>query len=95
MTKQKEKGTKSSWVVFAYAIIFTGFGIYLIIRNKYTIGIDHLTQKGTATSGHYFLLFGLIFFVVAYFTLSPYSKVRGFFENRRKTKKKKNKKPKS
>ncbi len=70
--------------MIVFSLFLIGWGIYLMVSNKYAKGYDHYTQQATGSGGEYFILFGIIFGIVTYFTLSPFSKFRSFFERRRK-----------
>ena len=55
------------------------------------VGRDWYTLLPTAAGGHYLILFGIIFLLLSYVTLSPFSNIRAFFEGRKSIKKKKDK----
>ena len=62
-------------------------GIWMILNNKVGIGIDGLTQQLTSGGGPLLILIGFILLGVTYFSLSPFSKLRQFFEGSSKRKK--------
>ena len=64
--------------------IFMSWGIYMMFNGKYGVGVDGFTQQYTATGGELFLLVGLIFLLTTYYSLSPYSKIRNFFNSRKR-----------
>lgn len=59
-----------------FAILQIGSGIWLLTQNNNTVGINRLTRTFTAFGGEFYILGGLFFLVLAYFTLSPFSKLR-------------------
>jgi choline-glycine betaine transporter len=63
-------------------------GIWMLVNNKVAVGIHSRTFSASGYGGHFLILASLIFFVVAYFTLSPFSKIRRFFEEGKKQKSK-------
>lgn len=60
-------------------------GIVMIAKDLVAIGIDRTLQK-TGFGGYLPILIGIVFLIVTYYSLSPFSKVREFFEKRRKKK---------
>lgn len=81
MSKMKPR-IKISTVLFqfAIAIVFIGSGIFMLIRNLVIGGVYARTNQITGFGGWFLILFGLVFLVVAYFSLSPFSPIREFFE---------------
>jgi amino acid transporter len=65
---------------FVIAIVFMGSGIFMLIRNLVVGGVYARTNQTSGFGGWFLMLFGLVFLVVAYFSLSPFSRMREFFE---------------
>jgi hypothetical protein len=68
-------------------------GIIMISKDLVAVGVNSRTLSVSGFGGHLLILGGCIFLVVAYYTLSPFSKIRSYFEGG--TKKGKNTKNKS
>ena len=60
------------------------YGIWMIISKKVGSGTHRLTQQDTGAGGELLILIGLILTVIAYLSLSPFSRLRSFFEGKRK-----------
>jgi hypothetical protein len=71
---------KNNCVGFFFAIVFIVAGITMISKNLVAAGVNSRTQSLSGFGGHLLILIGFIFLVVGYYGLSPYSKVRQFFE---------------
>ena len=82
----------TSITVFLGAISFTSYGLWMIINDKVGIGIHRLTQQPTGSGGELFLVIGIIFLVVTYFTLPPFSLIRKFIDRLFSRKKRNSKK---
>jgi phosphotransferase system glucose/maltose/N-acetylglucosamine-specific IIC component len=74
------------------SILLSISGLTMLIGDKAVLGIDYLTQLPSGYSGYFLILIGTIFFVIYYFTLSPFSRIRKFFEGGSKIKSKNRKK---
>jgi hypothetical protein len=61
------------------------WGIVMIAKDLVAIGINRTLQK-TGFGGCLPILIGIVFLIVTYYSLSPYSRIREFFEKRRKKK---------
>lgn len=61
-------------------IVFILCGTFMILNNLIGYGIRSLTQNQSAISGHLFILIGILFLVVSYFSLSPFGRIRKFIE---------------
>ncbi|KYG80740.1 hypothetical protein AWN68_16665 [Roseivirga echinicomitans] len=64
----------------------------MIINNKVGIGTHRLTQQQTGSGGELLILIGILFLVVTYFTLPPFSLIRKFIDKLFSRKKRKAKK---
>ncbi len=62
-------------------------GILMIVNDRASIGRDGLTQQLTAGGGPLLIFMGIIFLVVTYFSLSPFNRVRQFFNGSARAKK--------
>ncbi|RIJ42476.1 hypothetical protein D1627_00990 [Pontibacter oryzae] len=89
--KKDRIGTISSFIM---AIVFIIWGIKMIVYKLVAIGVNSRTLSPSGFGGELLILIGLIFLVVAYYSLSPFSKIRQFFEGdfKNRNKKKDNKK---
>lgn len=91
------KGSKGDFIgSLAYALLFIIGGIIMIAKDLVAFGVNSRTQMLSGFGGHLLILIGSIFMVVAYYSLSPFSRIRRFFEggleNEKKNKKDKSKK---
>lgn len=75
-----KKGSKGYIIPLAYAALFIIGGIFMIVKNLVAFGVNSRTLSPSGFGGHLLILIGCIFLVVAYYSLSPFSKVRRFFE---------------
>jgi hypothetical protein len=71
------------------SLLFIGVGLYLLIGNLIIVGTDARYPQPTANGGEMFLIVGLIFLIVTYFSLSPFSRLRQCIEGKTKLKKRK------
>lgn len=69
-----------------FSIFLIGWGIYMLVSGKYAKGYDHYVQQETGAGGEYYILIGVILIVITYFTLSPFGKIRRFFDRWRNNK---------
>ena len=76
---------------FVIAILFLGAGAFMLIRKLIVVGLRGRDNQPTGFGGEYLIFAGVIFLVVAYFSLSPFSPIREFLEGKRQ-KNKSNKK---
>jgi hypothetical protein len=65
----------------------------MIVEDKVAVGHNRALQP-SGYGGHFLILVSLIFFVVTYFSLSPFGKIRQFFEGKTVIRKKTNSKVK-
>jgi hypothetical protein len=78
-------------VTLLLGVIFLGWGIVMITNNLYAIGIRLQYSSYSAIDGYLLIFVSMIFFIVTYFSLSPFNKIRIFFEGGSTKKKRKNK----
>lgn len=64
------------------------FLIYMLVRGLAVAGVSGRALQKTGFGGHLVIFLGVVFLVVAYYSLSPFSKVRRFFEGGLKRRKK-------
>ena len=64
------------------AILFIVWGIIMLVNDWVGVGAHYLTQQPTAGGGWLLILIGVILLVISYSSLSPFSKIRKFFEDR-------------
>lgn len=62
------------------AILFVTLGIIMAIKNQVVVGINSRTMQFSAVGGYLLIFVGIIFLAVSYFSLSPFGKIRRFFE---------------
>ena len=72
---------KNNYIGFFFAIFFIICGIIMLSKDLVGIGINSRTQSFSAVGGPLFILIGFIFLAVGYYGLSPYSRIRRFFED--------------
>jgi len=74
--------------ILTLSILFIGGGIVMIAKNLIGVGINSRTLHVSAINGYVLVFIGVIFLLVAYYSLSPFGKIRGFIEKAfRRTKK--------
>lgn len=61
-------------------VVFIVWGIIMITNNLYGVGFREEYGSYSVVGGQLFIFVGLIFLIVAYFNLSPFNKIRKFFE---------------
>ena len=84
----KSKGNLESILVsLGFSLFFLVVGIKMIVEDKVAVGYNRALQP-SGFGGHLLILAGIISLVVTYFSLSPFGKVRQFFEGRVRVKKK-------
>ncbi|MCP2044891.1 hypothetical protein [Pontibacter sp. HSC-36F09] len=85
----KFKTSKRDFINFLIAaIVLLGSGIWMIVNDLVAVGVHGKTLSASGYGGHLLILVSLIFFYVAYHCLSPFSKIRRFFEGGWRRKKK-------
>ena len=86
--KMKHK-TKVSGVL-ATLILGFGFlicGVVMIAKDLVAVGINIRTMQESGFGGYLLLLIGIVFLIVTYFSLSPFGRIRKFFEDDSKKRK--------
>ncbi len=69
------------------SILFILMGGAMIVKGMVGVGINTRTKMVSGTGGHWLILAGIIFFVVTYYSISPFSKIRNLgkvFSKRKK-----------
>lgn len=64
-------------------------GGIMLVKNLSAYGVNRRTLMVSGYGGHLLILFGIISFIVTYYSLSPFSKIRNMdfkFFNRKKKK---------
>lgn len=82
MTKEKISSTTLS--VLLFALFFTVWGITMLVRDIQVIGYRARYGQYSVLGGPILILIGAIFWYVTYQTLSPFSRIRQFFEKKRR-----------
>ena len=78
---KKTKGSNSDlFVSLTFALLFIMGGIIMITKDLVAFGLNSRTQMPSGFGGHLLILIGSIFLVVSYYCLSPFGKIRRFFE---------------
>ena len=72
---------KNNYTGFFFAIFFIISGITMLSKDLVGVGINSRTQSFSAVGGPLFIFVGFIFLAVGYYGLSPYSRIRRFFED--------------
>ena len=78
----KKKIKWESLLCFSIAIIMILLGILMIVLDHVISGKHYLTQQNSTIGGVSIILIGIIILIVGYYSLSPFSKIREFFEGR-------------
>ena len=75
------KSSKTDLFVFlTLALQFIIGGIIMLSKDLVAVGVNSRTLSVSGFGGHLLILIGCIFLIVAYYTLSPFSKIRRFIE---------------
>lgn len=80
--KRKDQEVWKYLPTLLLSISCIGFGLYLTINNLVIVGMSSRTLQPTAKGGELFILVGLIFLVVTYYSISPFSRLRQFIEGK-------------
>jgi hypothetical protein len=83
------RGNKSGLFYLAIGFLFVLAGILMLVFDIVKVGKHYLTQQQGTIGGTIIIFLGLLTFLIGYFNLSPFSKIREFFEGGRKSKKRK------
>lgn len=74
----------------AVSVLFILLGGAMIVKGLVAYGVNSRTLKMSGLGGHLFILIGVIFLIVTYYSLSPFSRIRNidfnFFKRKRKRK---------
>lgn len=73
--------------IFLLAMVFILAGVFMITNKMVAIGINSRTLQRSGLGGGLLIFIGFIFLVVAYYSFSPFSKVRNMFEKGKNKKK--------
>jgi len=74
------------WISLTLGIGFLIIGIAMITNDLVAVGINRTMQE-SGFGGYLLLLIGIVFIVVTYFSLSPFSRIRKFLEDNWKKRK--------
>lgn len=74
----------------AVSVLFILMGGAMIVKGLVAYGVNSRTLKMSGLGGHLFILVGVIFLIVTYYSLSPFSRIRNINFNFFKRKRKKN-----
>jgi len=78
--------TIASFLLGAMSIVT---GVVMVINHIVVAGINSRTLQYSGFGGYLLILVGIIFLIISYYSLSPYSKIRRFFNKRKKRSQKK------
>ncbi|SFF99480.1 hypothetical protein [Pontibacter chinhatensis] len=84
-----KKDKVGSISLFMLAVVLIIWGIMMIVYNLVAVGVNSRTLSPSGFGGELLILLGLILLVVAYYSLSPFSKIRQFLEGDLKNRNKK------
>ena len=72
----------------AVSVLFILMGGAMVVKGLVAYGVNSRTLKMSGLGGHLFILVGVIFLIVTYYSLSPFSRIRNinfnFFKRKRK-----------
>jgi hypothetical protein len=68
------------WAFLVIATCITAYGIWMIVVDRVAVGVSSRTFQPTGFGGHLLIFLGVVFYVIAYYSLSPFSKLREFLE---------------
>lgn len=78
--------TIASFLLGAISIVT---GVVMVINHIVVAGINSRTLQYSGFGGYLLILVGVIFLIVSYYSLSPFSKIRRFFNKNKKGSRKK------
>jgi len=81
------KGNRSALFYLVIGLLLVGSGILMLAFDIVKIGRHYLTQQQGTIGGTIVIFIGLLIVLVGYFSLSPVSKIREFFEGKSRIKK--------
>ncbi|WP_017734088.1 hypothetical protein [Nafulsella turpanensis] len=71
---------KNNYTGFIFAIVFLALGIGMISQDMVAIGVNSRTHSLSGFGGSLLIFVGIIFLVVGYYGLSPFSHLRRIIE---------------
>ncbi len=74
------KNRFSGFIYFLMGSLLLIAGILMLAYDIHKVGQHYLTQQQTAVGGLFVIFVSLVILLVGYFSLSPFSKLREFFE---------------
>ena len=74
----------------AVSVFFILMGGAMVVKGLVAYGVNSRTLKMSGLGGHLFILIGVIFLIVTYYSLSPFSRIRNINFNIFKRKRKRN-----
>jgi|GEM_PF-3402733 len=86
---KKMKNYKGNGLVFLFLItgvLLISTGALMLFFDIVNVGRSLLTQQQGTIGGTIVIFAGLLILIVGYFSLSPFSKIREFFEGKSRTK---------
>ena len=80
---KKRRGRDTGFLPFLLlAVLFILGGVTMEVKNQVAVGFSSRTKQFTAVGGYLLIFIGSVFLIVSYYSLSPNSKIREFFEGR-------------
>lgn len=76
----------SGAIYFIIGSLLLVAGIIMLVFDITKVGNHYLTQQQSAVGGFFVIFISIIILVIGYFCLSPFSKLREFFEGTGKRK---------
>ncbi len=73
-----------TYFCFIFSTFLVALGILFEVNQLYVQGRNWYTKDYTAYGGVYMILFGILGYYLWYQTLSPFSRIKQFFEKFRK-----------
>jgi hypothetical protein len=80
MSRRKESRNNGFFPVLILALLFIVGGVAMLVKDQVAVGINSRTTQFSAVGGFLLIFIGIIFLIVSYYSLSPNSKIREFFE---------------
>jgi len=79
----QNKGNKRALFCFIIGTLLIVTGVVMLVFDIVKVGRHYLTQQKGTIGGTIVILLGFLTGIVGYFSLSPFSKIREFFEGGR------------
>ena len=85
-SKHKKHNSFESFLYFFFGLLLLAVGVIMLVFDIQKVGQHYLTQQQSAVGGGFVIFVSIVIFIVAYYSLSPFSKIREFIEGNKSKK---------